>query len=207
VSGATLNEDGIYTLTLSAQVDGLQADSQFNIYISDPCMYATFMPTTLPSLTLIRNFDTTVSASFWVQTDVEQNFSVLCNFVATLVTPSLYASVSDTTIQLDESLLDAADAGIQTLMIEVTSLEYPNSVTAAQYTFTVDIQECNTNSFSFPVTLQDLSVYLHQAAETVTFQRAEWSDLACRLEESYSVDVKLNGSTQNVSWLIFNEQN
>jgi len=59
---------------------------------------------------------------------MEVNFGVVCNIVGTLITPVRYVKVLGTIITLDESFVTSSDFGLQTITIEVNSLEYPHQV-------------------------------------------------------------------------------
>ena len=90
-------------------------------------------------MVLIRDFDTTVPQTFTIVTDIETDYGIVCDYVATLVAPPAFISLTDSTLTADESATVIGDVGQHTITVEVTSALYPADVAAEQYTFTLDI--------------------------------------------------------------------
>lgn len=133
---------GVYPLMLRAEVDGLQKDVAFKVTISDPCNRAILQPSSplpLVNQVLIRNFDTTKTQTVTVSSDLEQTYGIQCAFSASLVSPPAWATISGSTITLDESKTVAGDVGSTTITVLVDSQLYPSQVIDLTYTFTVDI--------------------------------------------------------------------
>lgn len=59
VDGATLNDIGNFPVTLTASVDGVTADANFNVIVLDPCQRAVFEtnPNPFSDVLLIRDLD------------------------------------------------------------------------------------------------------------------------------------------------------
>ena len=90
-------------------------------------------------MVVIRNFDSTKTQTVSVTTDIETNYGLLCNFVASLSSPPIYTSITGKTITVDVSLTTLANIGMQTISVVVDSADYPTSVVDAIYTFTLDV--------------------------------------------------------------------
>ena len=90
-------------------------------------------------MSIIRDFDSTKTQTFTVTTDVQTSYSLVCNIVASLVSPPAYVSISGTTITVNASLTTQSDAGPHTISVLVDSADYPTSVTDVTYTFTLDV--------------------------------------------------------------------
>jgi hypothetical protein len=92
VNGAVLANVGSYVITLNASVDGVQTTTNFTVEILDPCRRAIFMtnPNPFNSMTLIRDFDTIVTQSFAVLTDIEVLYGIKCKYAVSFATPKNY---------------------------------------------------------------------------------------------------------------------
>ena len=173
-------------MTLQATVDAQTITAIFNVEVSDPCKRAVFEPATNPALAsmiLIRDFDSQITQSFVVQTDIEKVYGPVCNYVATLTPTWNYVSISGSTasytITVDENLTVGTDVGIHSIAITVNSLEYSSTVTPKTYTFNLDIQHCVVNMMGFPLQNPDVSYMINDTPLTGFFQPVQWSDLAC----------------------------
>ncbi len=94
VEGAALADQNFYALTLQAQADAKSVDCNFNVEISDPCKRAIFpVDSPITDMVLIRDFESEKTQTFWVNTDIETNHSLVCSFVASLVNPPSYVTL------------------------------------------------------------------------------------------------------------------
>jgi len=131
VFGALLSHKNVYPLTLRATINGLTADAAFNLDIADPCRRAVFQPISdapISDMTLIRDFDSILTQTFVIKTDIEINYSLLCAYTVSPWLPPAYFSLTGLTIILDESFTIPIDVGPHTLYITAKSADYPGSV-------------------------------------------------------------------------------
>ena len=161
-----------------------------NKFISD------FEPATNPALAsmiLIRDFDSQITQSFFVQTDIEKVYGPVCNYVATLTPTWNYVSISGSTasytITVDENLTVGTDVGIHSIAITVNSLEYSSTVTPKTYTFSLDIQHCVANIFLPAIGSQTYKV--NTGIKELTLSPATL-DKACTYARTYSVTSPLS---------------
>jgi hypothetical protein len=156
-------------------------------------------------MTLIRNFDTTKTQTFYFKTDIEVTHSLVCGLTATLLTPESYpyVSLSGLTISVDPSLTSASNVGLHTISIQATSTLYPGSVTAKTYTFVLDIQHCVVSTMTLAA-IPDVLYYLNQGALAVPFTAVRWSSLACQYTATYTASYAKVGSTiTQPAWITF----
>jgi hypothetical protein len=102
-----LSDKNVYALTLRALVDSQTVDANFQFEIADPCKRAIFQavsPSPLANMVVIRNFDFTKTQTVSVTTDIETNYGLVCNFVASLSSPPSYVSITGKIITVDASL-------------------------------------------------------------------------------------------------------
>jgi len=131
VSGTTLSNLGIYPVTLRASVDGQVTNVSFNVEIADPCRRAVFQPVApspIANMILIRTFDSIKTQMFSISTDILTSFGVSCAYSVALVTPPGYVSLAGLTVTVSESLTTSADAGLKTISIRATSINFPGTV-------------------------------------------------------------------------------
>lgn len=207
VNGVTLSNLGNHPVTQRASVDGQVTNVSFNIEIADPCRRAVFQsvtPSPLTNMILIRTFDTTKTQTFSISTDILTSFGVSCAYSVALVTPPIYVSLAGLTITVSESLTTSADAGLKTISVKATSVNFPGTVASRTYTFTLDIQHCVVSTFTIP-TITAVTHVVNQGLASNTFSPAVQSSLACLYVPTYTDAYVLSGSSiSRPSWVTFN---
>ena len=145
-------------------------------------------------MVVIRNFDSTKTQTVSVTTDIETNYGLLCNFVASLSSPPIYMSITGKTITVDVSLTTLANIGMQTISVVVDSADYPTSVVDAIYTFTLDVQHCVVSVMTIPA-ISNTSYSINSGVITFNFSAANWSNLACNYAVTYTATYVLNAAS------------
>lgn len=90
-------------------------------------------------MVLIRTFDSILTQTFSVSTDILTNFGISCAYSVSLVSPPAFVSLSGLTITVNESLTTSANAGPNVINVKATSTNFSGTVTARTYQFTIDI--------------------------------------------------------------------
>ena len=83
--GAVLGDQGVYNLTLQATIDAQTIQSPFVVNISDPCNRAIFQsPASSPiaDMTITQGRNPIVNQTFVIQTDIEQQYGIVCGYSA-----------------------------------------------------------------------------------------------------------------------------
>jgi hypothetical protein len=106
-------------MTLFASVDGVTVYASFSITVEDACQTTNLQSplTTLPltNMAVTRNLDPVQTQNFVLTSNIETSYSLMCNYVFTLISPPAYVSLSGTTISVDPALTTDADVGTQTI--------------------------------------------------------------------------------------------
>lgn len=138
MTGATLADVGVSSLTLQATVDGVTATKVFTVTISDPCKRAVLQPETpspLSAMTVIRNFDLTKTQTFSVTTNLQTLYGISCNIACTKSGGPAYVTLAGMTITVNVSATTSANAGTQTVTLNCDSADFASSVVEKNYSF------------------------------------------------------------------------
>ena len=152
----------MYTLTLTATVDGVTATHDIELTIEDPCESSTFVvtPGSIDDITVEMPQTGVQTRTFTITTDAElANPGVVCSFAVTDMLPAMnFISYDPTTrtITVDESLITMPDEiGTHPFTVSVNSVEYPGTVDEVLLPFDVIIK-CEVGNFAVVQAPQDV---------------------------------------------------
>ena len=144
-------------------------------------------------MVLIRDFDPTLTQTFTIVTDIEQNYGLVCAYVASLVAPPTFVSLATTTLSVDPLLTTGAEIAVHPISVLVSSVLYPTTVLDETYTFLLDIQHCTVSSFTI-APIADASMLINDPALPVTFNAAVLASLTCLYTTTYADAYVLNAA-------------
>jgi len=206
INGAVLADMGTFMNTIEASVDGVAASASFQVDILDPCRRAIFQTKAAPisDMLLIRDFDTILTQTFSVLTDIELYYGIHCDYVASLVTSPSYVTLSGTKISADASLTTFADCGVKPVTVNVVSLLWPASVSSKSYTFNLTIQQCLATTMTLP-SIANFAYAINSGLVQMSFNKAVWSNFACNYPDTYIyvVEQPPGSAIANPTWLGF----
>lgn len=183
-------------MTLRAVVDAQTIDVNFSVEISDPCKRAVINAAATPPLvpmTATRFFDTTVTQTYTIDTDLTTN-GISCTLTCSLVSPPAYVSLSGSTLVVDVSLTTEANGGTTTnVSVLCDSATYPTLVADRILTFDVTINHCVVNTMTIPTNAAATHA-INDAHLSIVFASATWSNLLCLYQVTYTLTFEFNTS-------------
>jgi hypothetical protein len=162
-------------------------------------------------MSIIRNFDTLVKTqTYTIKTDIETNYPSLscpltCNFD---VNPcSSYVTQTGTTISVNPvALMLTSDSGAKTIKIKCDSTDFPSTVTDVVYSFLLNIEYCVVDTFTIEP-IANKSMVIATGSQTMNFNAATFSNLACDYSITYSASYYKNGISLVPSFISFDASN
>jgi hypothetical protein len=172
---------GTYSITETATVDGIQRTKTITITVKDPCSRAIMQPSTpspIPAMVLTLNFDSTVTQTLAVKTDIEINYAIVCSLTCSLVSPPVYLTKVASNLTANALAATTADVGPHNINVNCVSTNFPATVTAKTYTFVLTVKYCQVNSLTLSP-IAHVDYLLGQPPIDATFLAASISNLAC----------------------------
>jgi len=118
-------------------------NADFKVIIADPCARANFQTVNpFTNMVLIRDFDSVLMQPFTIQTDVESDYGLICQYTPGIFSGPTFVSLDGFQVKVDASLTTSADVGTHTVTMEIICTLYPDKVPDAIYSFDIVVQHC-----------------------------------------------------------------
>lgn len=133
VNNANIGHHGHYLCSLIGEVDTLKVQTDFEIFIKDPCETSIFelSPAPLIDMQVLMYYMTTETQvqNVKIWTDVERSHPLIICPITAVLTPSLpYISLSADfkTINVDASFASDLDVGLHPMTLTVSNPKFPS---------------------------------------------------------------------------------
>lgn len=141
VNGATMLDQGTYSVTLLASIGDLTKQDTITVKVTDPCKNAVIQTTSIPNIVLVRNLDTTPKTqSFSITTNLQALYGISCPITCVYNSPATvpgFVQLSGWTITADPVLTTSTDVGSVQVKFDCDSTNWPGSVANYKPTITI----------------------------------------------------------------------
>ena len=130
ITGATLSNQGSYSMTLNSALDTASVTPSFTVIILDPCKRSIFetSPNPIVKMTITMPTSGTDTQTVKVYTDVERSYSAVVCPITGVLAPSSFAWInfSNPTITVDHTMISLpTDIGVHSFTLTVDSQTWP----------------------------------------------------------------------------------